>query len=538
MASSNKRPRGWRLDKQLQDDVGVTNTQNCGNEHSCLATLLLNLWSKGALSATSMQKIAYAAILDGAEHVELGNLAKCGNFGLVPGNVARDVHATFLPSICLAPSVSLQVPVLDPKTSQMDHEEIHFFLPHMMFWSLMLHYPEEANIMFAIDKIPEFWDGVVSVNCPKLQNHPLKDVAHFSRKYIPLFIHGDGVEYTNKDSLMTYSWGALLSAIGSQDSSILLATFPKSCTWQTKSMPIKDSTWGPVLDWIRWSFQSLFEGVHPSCDPEGKTFPEESMFAKLANQPLCASQLRCVVWTLEGDQDYFCNVLKLNHWATPTPCWSCDVLSGDPIKCWKKLKPLQQGWVVKDAAQAEATLRSDHPFFGIPGVTTLMIGQDGLHILFCKGVLSYCFGSVLHLWCWRAKGRQQNRPTDVLAGVFSQIQDVYKELRTPTRCTNLRLSMFTNPDKPHAEWAFLKLKGAETKHILKPLALIAENVCKTSNLEVDHRVSACLAAMDKLVDALDAAGMFLTEDQHAEVKALSILFFWALLMAQFLGCGQ
>ena len=265
----------------MQDEGSGGQSAESVVENSCLATLLLNMWARGTLSATAMQKIAHAAMLDGAEHVELGNLARCGNFGQVPGNVARDVHATFLPNVCLAPSCNLLVPVLDPKTSKLDHEDLHFFLPHLMFWSLMLHYAEEASIMFAIDKIQPFWQGVV------------------------------GVEYSNKDSLMTYSWGALLSAAGSQDSSILLATFPKSCTWQSKTMPVKDTTWWPVLHWIRWSFQCLFEGIHPSLDPDGNQFPPGSMLAQLAGQPLCASGLRCVVWTLEGDQDYFCNVLKL-----------------------------------------------------------------------------------------------------------------------------------------------------------------------------------------------------------------------------------
>lgn len=525
MDPSCKRLRGWRMEKMMQDEGTGGQSTRSAVEHSCLATLLLNMWAKGTLSATAMQKIAHAAMLDGAEHVELGSLARCGNFGQVSGNVARDVHATFLPNVCLAPSCNLQVPVLDPKTSKLDHEDLHFFLPHLMFWSLMLHYTEEASIMFAIDQIQPFWDGVVSVGCPKLQGHPILDVDNFSRTFIPLFIHGDGVEYSNKDSLMTYSWGALLSAAGSQDSSILLATFPKSCTWQSKAMPFQDTTWWPVLKWIRWSFQCLFEGVHPSLDPDGNQFPPGSMLAQLAGQLLCSAGLRCVVWTLEGDQDYFCNVLKLNHWATAHPCWACDVHTGDPIKCWKKLKPLQQSWVVKNAAQAIATLTSQHPFFGIPGVSSLMVGQDGLHILFCKGVLSYFLGSVLHLWCWRSKGRQPTKPTETLAAIFSQVQSIYRELNSPTRCTNLKLSMLTNPEKPHADWAFLKLKGAETKHILKPLALIAENVCAASTLEIDHRIAACLKAMDRLVDILDESDMFLTPEQHAELKSASVLFF-------------
>ena len=523
MASSSKRPRGWRLDKAMQDDVLQDKCQSAELEHSCLATLLLNLWAQGDLSAISMQKIAYAAILDGAQHEELGNLAKCGNFGQIPGNVSRDVHATFLPCISLAPACSIEAPVMHPKTSQKAYEDVHFFLPHLMFWSMMLHYPAEAAILFAIDKVESFWEGVVGTNCPKLDGHPVLSVPNFQTSCIPLFIHGDGVEYSNKDSLMTYSWGALLSAMGSQDSSILLASFPKSCTWQTKAMPMQETTWYPILRYLAWSFQALFDGVHPILDPDGNPFPAGSMLSQLAGKMLCESGHRCVVWTLEGDQDYFCNVLKLPHWATASPCWACDTCTGDPIKCWKKLKPLEQGWAVKDAAQARATLSSEHPFFEIPGVTSMMVGQDGLHILFCEGVLSHVFGSILHLWCWRTKGRQTVKPADCLASIFSKVQEGYSMTQATTRVTNLNLKMFTNPANPHTDWAFLKLKGAETKHLLKPLASIAETTCSDS--EVDRRIASCLKAMDRLVDIMDEAGLFFTEQEHAEFKAAGIHFF-------------
>jgi hypothetical protein len=201
------------------------------------------------------------------------------------------------------------------------------------------------------------------------------------------------------------------------------------------------------------------------------------------------------------------------------------VETGHPIKCWKKLKPNQAAWVVKSAAEAIATLTSSHPFFKIPGVSSMMVGQDGLHILFCKGILSNVFGSILHIWCWRKKGRQTTRPSDTLAAVFSQVQGIYKQLKPTSRVTNLKLSMFTNPEKPHADWAFLKLKGAETKHLLKPLTLIAETIATSSGSDIDLRIFSCLNAMDQLVDILDEAGMFLQPEEHSALKAAMVQFF-------------
>ena len=512
-----KKFRGWKYEQQLVDQSTSSGSKEhaARSDHSALASLLLLLWASGNISATAMHKVALCAMLDGANHVELANLAKCGAWGQQPGNVARDVNATFLHSVLVSPSMSAEVPCIDPKTSKATVQDCHFFLPHLMFWSLMKNYTLEAQIVFALDAIDGFWEGVVSVGCPKLVGHPLWSITNFATLRIPLFIHGDGVEFVNGDSLMVYSWGSLLSAGSSQDTSLLAAVWPKNCTIDVKGQ-IEEGTWWKVLVWLQWSFDALFEGRHPDKDPWGNVFLANSLFQDLAGTSLCDSGHRGVLWSLEGDQDYFANTLKLNHWNNPNPCWACDTVTTDPQKTWKNLMPNQTGWISKNAAQAKATLTSRHPLLRIRGVTTLMISPDALHILFCKGILSRLLGSVLHLWCWPIKGgRQETKPADTLAAIFCAVQCIYKELNTPTRLTNLRLGMFSNPDKPHASDAFLNIKGSECKHLLKPLAIISSR--KNNVSELDKRIASCLLAMDRLVDIMDESEIFLEEKQHQEM---------------------
>ena len=93
----------------------------------------------------------------------------------------------------------------------------------------------------------------------------------------PIFIHGDGVEYATRDSLMTWSWGSLLNKQSSLDSHILLAAFTKSCS-------VAD-TWTALNDLISWSFTALLKGKHPSKDPYRKPLVK-GMAEKLA----CHSQ--------------------------------------------------------------------------------------------------------------------------------------------------------------------------------------------------------------------------------------------------------
>ena len=50
------------------------------------------------------------------------------------------------------------------------------------------------------------------------------------QKIIPFFLHGDGVEYQNRDSMMVWSWGCMLGDQASLEKHMLLAAFLKSCT--------------------------------------------------------------------------------------------------------------------------------------------------------------------------------------------------------------------------------------------------------------------------------------------------------------------
>ena len=521
-----KRARGWQQEKAMQDALlsatGQKESEPADIEHSALCTLLLNLWSGGGVSAVAIQKIAHCAILDGASHPELIALAKCGDFGQHQGNVARDVQKTFVAEVSIAPATSVSVPAIDPKTSQETQVEASFFLPHLMFWSLMAFYNTEATIMFALDKIEHFWANVVANGDPKLVDHPILSVPDFMSRFIHLFVHGDGVEYHDRDSMMVYSWGALLSAGSSMDTSLLLAMWPKSCTVKG-ARDFVGGTWHHILLWLAWSFNALFDGRHPTKDPFGMQFPENSLMESLAGKPLCASGHRCVLWAIEGDQDFFANTLKLPHWKNPMPCWGCDCDTRDAEKTWLSFKPGQQGWIAKAASQARATLLSQHPFFKIHGTTSLMVAQDALHILFCKGVLSHLLGSVLHSMTWsQGPGRQAAPPSDRLASIFSRVQKLYVEFGTSTRLTNLRLSMFTSPDKPHADYAFLNVKGSEAKHLLKPLTVISLQDCK--NTDFDRRRAACLVEMNHIVEIMDHADIFLTAEEQSHLEAALLKF--------------
>ena len=172
--------------------------------------------------------------------------------------------------------------------------------------------------------------------------------------------------------------------------------------------------------------------------------------------------------------------------------------------------------------------RSAHPLFSIPGVTTQMVRGDGLHILWCKGVYAHFLGSILHHLCWYPHASRKVKPCERLATVFKLVQEEYTALQSPTRLTNLKLSMFTDPKKPHVAPPFLNSKGAESKHFL-PAFL---QVCKkrkllSPDLPEEKEMLRALENMDKLVQLWDSSDMFLEQEGFEKSLELAADFLQA-----------
>lgn len=132
----------------------------------------------------------------------------------------------------------------------------------------------------------------------KFAAHPASADAGFKAKTIPCFIHGDKVEFQDRDSIMVWSWGSLLSSLGSMDSSLLIAAFPASCT--VPDSPAATGTWDCIFKWVVWSLLALLAGFHPLTDPEGNDFPPDSKFAQLAGKPLHRDGWKACIWVRGG----------------------------------------------------------------------------------------------------------------------------------------------------------------------------------------------------------------------------------------------
>ena len=228
---------------------------------------------------------------------------------------------------------------------------------------------------------------------------------------IPLFIHGDGVDYANNDNLMVFSFGCLLSNLSTLLNHWLLACFPKSCG--------KKETWEVIWKHLHWSFQALADGRHPSKGPDGKPLEKGSVFYHLKGQLLHPKGLKGVIWSIIGDHEFFSNTLGLPHWASHYPCWECDAENFTPCTFGKGYKEIcleKQKFSMYTHEECLADPFSHHPLFMLPHVSSSMVRGDPLHILFCKGLYSHLIGGILHYCCFYRGVPQRGQPKSPRTG--------------------------------------------------------------------------------------------------------------------------
>lgn len=532
-----KRLRGWQA--EMAHQVPCEKEKPTFSDSSPLCTRLLELWAVGKISAKQAAEISHLALLEGCSSSDILCLAKCGNFGQNVGSCHRDMVNLFCKKMTLCEPLSIPVDMLDPNTREVKKENVSFFPPHLVFSNLAEHYSEVFERLFCFQEADKFWKNVEHLKDGRLAP-PLALDKRVSRPShtCPLFIHGDGAEFQSRDSLMTWSWGSLLSSQHSLASHILLASIPKSCTVAT--------TWSTVDDWLAWSFSALVKGQHPDTDPYGA--PLVKGLAEKAGAPLTPQGHRAAVWSIQGDQEFFANTLKLGHWSQKFPCYQCDgqrpMTKGCKCPEGKSIKLLLETnqnyqFVTPQAALLEK--RSSHPVFSIPGVSSAFARGDSLHIIYSRGVASHLAGSLLFYLCYYdgPGTKQKVSPTLRLQKIFARIKEVYVEAKVSCRLTNLRLTMFCDPAKPHKNYPVLEAKAAETKHLLPCLLQVLQEVLPAEE-PIHGKMQACLASLVSIAEHYDACGMFLTHNEFKEASNLAKRFFesynslqqWALVKGQ------
>lgn len=308
-------------------------------------------------------------------------------------------------------------------------------------------------------------------------------------KTIPLWLHGDGVEFST-DSLLLFSFGGCLNGLQQSqttsfsglkqgqearglkqshvmDSAFYIAGWPKSAS--------HPDTWKEIFSIMAWSFKALWLGTHPTKDWKGQ--PVTGDMADLAGRPLTKDKLRFYVWTYLGDLEYFANTLKMPHWQRHSFCWLCDSNKQTAGKSPYDFRD-KPGWKFIGPTQLKTAYR--------PSIDLLHTLGLGVSVRIC--------GSVLYCWCFEENATKQ-QATKNLRILWESIQRKYKDMKVSERFTNLTLSQIINVDKMHTSVPLLKGKAAEVRHLVPVLASVAWDKAKedgNGGLKQSH-IATCFA---------------------------------------------
>ena len=168
--------------------------------------------------------------------------------------------------------------------------------------------------------------------------------------------------------------------------------------------------------------------------------------------------------------------------------------------------------------------KTKHPLFSVPGLTTRIVRHDGLHVLFVRGVCAHLVGSIFYMAFFDGKCVQSVKPSERLAFIFEEIQEVYKRSSAPTRLTNPKLSMFCDVAKPHKHFAKLDCKGAEMKHLCVALLPVIKNMLDRKQEQHRDMLSA-LQCMVDLIQLFDRIGIFPSTKEYMQARNLEKRFF-------------
>ena len=509
MERSPKRRRRGILQRQVA-------ARSSAQEKSALHELLMTFLAQGLLSGALCHSIAVAAKKDMdriKEDKELPDLDQLAGLKLSK-SLLRSVYGNLKKSSNLPAPFPAEIPYKDATKPG------YILLPHEYFAAMYENDSHwKTSVLGDSRKLEQFWTAFDKH--PVMIDSPLKDIPEYTKTLIPLSLHGDevpvfGVGKIWARSVLSFSWTSILAnALGAraEDCTIYIwGVFEKFVAPDEGSILGTMSTFFSIL---RWSFQTLLDGVWPTHDWRGIKYTKKSPEGRKAGLPLAGGYRACLL-QLCGDLDYFQKWFGIpqstNH---SKPCCQCKAtfrgktswLDNRPGSRWQSLLLTNHNWTQH--------WQSTSQLFLLPGFTCWNVALDLMHNLYL-GWLQFLYGSIMFLLVF------QVLPDEPLAnlkqiGAFIKTFQTGDDTRQKFRPRLDKLSMFQKAK------GFPKLKGraADIRGLDK--AILA---CWDHHLDSDDpqhlQISALLQLNVEVRDVLDSFSpkmgyLALPDDVHAQV---------------------
>ena len=143
-----------------------------------------------------------------------------------------------------------------------------------------------------------------------MTDSPLKTIPEYTTKLIPLSLHGDevpvfGVGKIWARSVLSFSWTSILAnALGAKAEDCTLYIWGVFEKFRVQDEGGVLGTMSTFFSILRWSFQTLLDGVWPTHDWRGIKYERKSPDGRKAGLPLAGGYRACLL-QLCGDLDFF-----------------------------------------------------------------------------------------------------------------------------------------------------------------------------------------------------------------------------------------
>ena len=324
--------------------------------------------------------------------------------------------------------------------------------------------------------------------------------------FVPVVLHGDGVKFTMKNnSLMVSSMSFLLGQGFSSSHTFLLWVFAKVCKVYASvhGADSHDTIWKYIVH----GFQALFAGVHSPLDPDGDAWPHGSSSWLLAGKPIADGMYRAICWLFAMDMDQASNEHGWAHFnATIDTCgWCpanrtyCNIRDVSANALWKTLL------YVPGPSDRPV---SRHRIWTIPGTSRFTFMGDLMHGG-DLGPLLHLHGSTIDELTHRGGPMYANNKATSVQKFVSALQSAYEETGTGKRMQSIVSTMIRPDDDPDA-FPELKVKAAESRHLVKAMISILKRPEIARDTDHDGHRLMCYMAIDKMYDLVMASRLFMT----------------------------
>ena len=508
---------GHRQKRRLAEEMPLRRGEF---ESSPLGTGLLIKWAEGQLSATDVKELCLLAVQSGCDHPEVQWLAS-----LSPTNCSRALYKKYLDESSLPEPFIVKLPLLENKDRTEPVEtDVAIFLAHDWFHYIATYYPSDFDSIFgSVQDIWRWWEKQNRRN-PKFVGHPMLKTKNWEKMYYPLALHGDGVQFQQRDQLLTISMKPLLYKRSTKDSHLLLAAIPKSvCTPQV---------WPIIWQVIGWSLQALLDGKHPKQDPFGEEWPIDSPRAQLAGTSLHPHGLAAVVWGIVGDLDFFNKDLGMPAHNANMFCWRCQCDRAQ--RPWNDFRPTAAWRATILAPEVVRDTPRSCNLFKYAGLNVLFLMFDLMHTG-DQGVILHLVANILFtIAVFDMAPGDPSANFDIL---WQRLGEIYKELDLEHVLTKLVFSQICDPKHMHSSFPWLgKVKAAEARHLLQCVAKLAAEYQNDDDMH--QRRTRCVKALVQVYQLLERSGQVVDNYPALQAAAQQFLMHYQVLAKKAMEQGR